>query len=109
MGLPLGRIAGVFLTHFHSDHIDRMGPLMLTRWTAGSNTAPLPVYGPIGVDQIVAGFNAAYAIDDTYRTGHHGPLIVREQRRTGENMHNHATDVHHVRAPLHLLARLPAA
>ena len=76
MGLPLGRIAGVFLTHFHSDHIDGMGPLMLTCWTAGSNTAPLPVYGPTGVDQIVAGFNAAYAIDDTYRTGHHGPLIA---------------------------------
>jgi ribonuclease Z len=76
MGLPLGRISGVFLTHFHSDHIDGMGPLMLTRWTAGTNTAPLPVYGPTGVDRVVAGFNAAYAIDDTYRTGHHGPAIA---------------------------------
>jgi ribonuclease Z len=76
MGLPLGRIAGVFLTHFHSDHIDGMGPLMLTRWTAGTNTAPLPVYGPTGVEKVIAGFNAAYAIDDTYRTGHHGPAIA---------------------------------
>lgn len=76
MGLPLGRISGVFLTHFHSDHIDGMGPLMLTRWTAGTNTAPLPVYGPTGVDRVVAGFNAAYAIDDTYRIGHHGPAIA---------------------------------
>jgi ribonuclease Z len=76
MGLPLGRLSGVFLTHFHSDHIDGMGPLMLTRWTAGTNTSPLPVYGPTGVDRVVAGFNAAYAIDDTYRTGHHGPAIA---------------------------------
>jgi len=76
MGLPLGRIAGVFLTHFHSDHIDGMGPLMLTRWTAGTNTAPVPVYGPTGVDRVIAGFNAAYAIDDTYRTGHHGAAIA---------------------------------
>jgi ribonuclease Z len=76
MGIPLGRISGVFLTHFHSDHIDGMGPLMLTRWTAGTNTSPLPVYGPTGVDKVVAGFNAAYAIDDTYRTGHHGPAIA---------------------------------
>jgi ribonuclease Z len=76
MGLPLGRISGVFLTHFHSDHIDGMGPLMLARWTAGTNTAPLPIYGPTSVEQVVAGFNAAYAIDDTYRTGHHGPSIA---------------------------------
>ncbi len=76
MGLPLGRIAGVFLTHFHSDHIDGMGPLMMTRWTAGTNAAPLPVRGPPGVDRVVAGFNAAYAIDDGYRTGHHGPAIA---------------------------------
>ena len=76
MGLPLGRVAGVFLTHFHSDHIDGMGPLMLMRWTAGTNVAPLPVYGPTGVDRIVAGFNAAYALDDSYRTGHHGAAIA---------------------------------
>ena len=76
MGLPLGRISGVFLTHFHSDHIDGVGPLMLTRWTAGTNSAPLPVYGPTGVERVVGGFNAAYAIDDTYRTGHHGPAIA---------------------------------
>ncbi len=76
MGLPVGRVEGVFLTHFHSDHIDGMGPLMLTRWTVGTNTAPLPIHGPTGVEQVVAGFNAAYAIDNGYRTGHHGPAIA---------------------------------
>ena len=76
MGLPTGRIEGVFLTHFHSDHIDGMGPLMLLRWTTGAATAPLPVYGPPGVGRVVAGFNAAYALDDGYRTAHHGPKVA---------------------------------
>lgn len=76
MGIPLGKIEGVFLTHFHSDHIDGMGPLMLGRWTSGTNASPLPVHGATGVDQVVAGFNAAYKIDNGYRTGHHGPAIA---------------------------------
>ncbi len=76
MGLPAGRIEGLFLTHFHSDHIDGMGPLMLARWTSGTNTTPLPVHGPTGVEQVVAGFNTAYLIDNSYRTGHHGPAIA---------------------------------
>ena len=76
MGIPLGRIEGVFLTHFHSDHIDGFGPLMLGRWTGGPNKSPLPVHGATGVDQVVAGFNEAYSIDNGYRTGHHGPAIA---------------------------------
>ncbi|MEQ1547435.1 MAG: MBL fold metallo-hydrolase [Chakrabartia sp.] len=76
MGIPMGRIEGLFLTHFHSDHIDGIGPLMLGRWTSGTNTAPLPVHGPMGVDQVVAGFNGAYKIDNGYRTGHHGAAIA---------------------------------
>ncbi len=76
MGIPMGRIEGVFLTHFHSDHIDGMGPLMLLRWTGAAATAPLPVRGPVGVEAVVAGFDAAYAPDNGYRTAHHGPRIV---------------------------------
>ncbi len=76
MGVPMGRIEGVFLTHFHSDHIDGMGPVMLMRWTGGAATRPLPVRGPTGVEQIVAGFNAAYALDSGYRTAHHGAAIA---------------------------------
>jgi ribonuclease Z len=76
MGMPVGRIAGVFLTHFHSDHIDGLGPLMLLRWTGSSAVRPLPIHGPTGVEQVVAGFNAAYGLDNGYRTGHHGAKIV---------------------------------
>ena len=76
MRIPIGRIEGVFLTHFHSDHIDGLGPLMLLRWTGDANTAPLPVYGPTGVDRVVAGFDAAYTLDSGYRTAHHGAAVA---------------------------------
>ena len=72
MQVPTGRIAAVLLTHFHSDHIDGLGELGLLRWVGGNNTERLPVYGPPGVEQIVAGFNQAYQADAMYRTAHHG-------------------------------------
>ncbi|MBA3836422.1 MAG: MBL fold metallo-hydrolase [Zymomonas sp.] len=76
MGINPGKADALLLTHFHSDHIDGFGPLMLFHWTRGSSTAPLPVYGPKGVEAIVAGFNAAYATDKTYRIAHHGEEVV---------------------------------
>lgn len=76
MGIPNGRIDGVFLTHFHSDHIDGLGPMMLLRWTGNAATSPLPIYGPPGVERVIAGFDAAYALDSGYRTAHHGSAIA---------------------------------
>jgi len=76
MHLPPGEVSAVFLTHFHSDHIGDLGELMLQRWAGGAATTPLPVYGPTGVDQVVAGFEAAYALDRGYRIAHHGPKVM---------------------------------
>lgn len=76
MGIPNGKIEAVFLTHFHSDHIDGMGPIMMLRWTGASAKSPLPIYGGEGVDKIVAGFNTAYSADFGYRTAHHGEALV---------------------------------
>jgi ribonuclease Z len=71
MGFPLERIAGVFLTHYHSDHIGDLGELKMQTWAAG-RPAPLAVHGPAGVETVVRGFNMAYSLDDSYRTAHHG-------------------------------------
>ena len=76
MGINAADVDGLLLTHFHSDHIDGIGPLILYHWTRGTSTAPLPVHGPAGVEQVVAGFNAAYALDHGYRIAHHGERVV---------------------------------
>lgn len=69
--IPGERIGGVLFTHFHSDHIGDLGEFNLQTWGAGRPTA-LPVYGPEGVERVVAGFQEAYALDAGYRTAHHG-------------------------------------
>ncbi|WP_321488416.1 MBL fold metallo-hydrolase [uncultured Hyphomonas sp.] len=74
--LPWGRVEAAFLTHFHSDHIDGLGEVMLQHWAAGGADTPLALYGPEGVDRIAAGFNEAYAQDAVYRIAHHGADVV---------------------------------
>src|SRR6202789_2051435 len=73
--VPLQKIAGVFITHMHSDHIAELGELRLQTWVAGRR-APLKVYGPPGIERVVAGFNEAYALDTGYRTAHHGAAFL---------------------------------
>jgi ribonuclease Z len=68
--IPTPRVGAVFLTHFHSDHIGELGEFNVQGWAQGRRE-PLAVYGPEGVDQVVAGFNAAYALDRGYRHAHH--------------------------------------
>ncbi|MFK7732614.1 MAG: MBL fold metallo-hydrolase [Pseudomonadales bacterium] len=76
MGYQAGQVKGVFLTHFHSDHIDGLGELATMRWAGGDNATPLPVFGARGVERVVEGFNLAYSQDFTYRHAHHGDLVA---------------------------------
>lgn len=76
MGVDSSTIDGLLLTHFHSDHIDGMGPMMLVHWVRDGNTMPLNVHGPTGLNAVIDGFNAAYATDGTYRTAHHGEEVA---------------------------------
>jgi ribonuclease Z len=69
-------VSALFITHFHSDHIADLGELMLQHWAGGAAQAPLPVYGPTGLDQVVGGFEQAYQLDRGYRIAHHGPRVV---------------------------------
>ncbi|MEN8720767.1 MAG: MBL fold metallo-hydrolase [Oceanococcaceae bacterium] len=77
MGVPYAALEAVLLTHFHSDHIDGLGELLMQRWAAGQHAAPMPVIGPIGVGEVVAGFNQAYRQDFGYRVAHHGADVMR--------------------------------
>ena len=76
MGWAASALEGVFITHFHSDHIDGLGELMTMRWAGGSFESPLPVYGPSGIERVVNGFNEAYAQDFIYRQAHHGDFVA---------------------------------
>lgn len=84
MGFPMNRLQAAFLTHLHSDHLDSLGELMLQAWIAGGRSSPLPIYGPLGTNRVVAGFIEAYDIDRGYRIAHHGPKVARPSGFGGE-------------------------
>lgn len=76
LGVPLGSLDAVLLTHLHSDHIEGLAPALLLRWTGSAATTPLPLIGPPGTAQVATGYNLLLAADAGYRTAHHGPAIV---------------------------------
>jgi ribonuclease Z len=76
MGIQQNEIEALFLTHLHSDHIDGLDTVALQHWASGSSREQLHVVGPLGTARVVAGLNEAYAIDQGYRTNHHGPEIM---------------------------------
>lgn len=73
--LPMRRLDGVFLTHFHSDHIAGLPDVDLASWVQG-RSSELHVYGPPGVERVVEGLNLAYRHDRDYRTAHHGSEML---------------------------------
>jgi ribonuclease Z len=73
--IPGRRIGAVLLTHFHSDHMGELGEFNLMTWVDGRD-APLRVFGPPGVERVVAGFEEAYALDTGYRVDHHGAELL---------------------------------
>ena len=90
-GIPLDKMRGILLTHYHSDHISDIGDFNLNSWIAG-RPAPLQIIGPEGVDRIVEGLNITYELDRGYRVAHHGAellnpeLGVMQSRTIGEGV-----------------------
>ncbi|MFA5851263.1 MAG: MBL fold metallo-hydrolase [Spirochaetales bacterium] len=83
MNFPIGKAEAILLTHFHSDHIADLGEMELQRWAGGSNSSPVEVIGPSGVETVVEGFNLAFKLDDGYRVAHHGPRTMPPQGAGG--------------------------
>ena len=73
--LPMRRLKGVFLTHFHSDHIAEIYEANLASWVQG-RSAPLRVLGGEGVETLVEGVNTTYQFDRAHRSEHHGEAML---------------------------------
>lgn len=76
--LPLDGLDAVFITHYHNDHYADLGDVMEWSWILGRRQI-LPVHGPTGITQIVRGFEAAYELEASYRTAHHGEELMPPQ------------------------------
>ncbi len=75
LGLPMDRLQGLLLTHFHSDHIAEIYEVNLSSWVQG-RPQPLTLFGPDGVDTLTQAINATYSHDRIYRSGHHGEDLL---------------------------------
>ncbi|NKB16328.1 MAG: MBL fold metallo-hydrolase, partial [Sphingomonadales bacterium] len=99
-GLPADRLAGVFLTHFHSDHIGDLSEANLGSWVT-ARPAPLTVYGPRGVERVINGENEAFALDSDYRIAHHGKGVAPLRRHdVGHNIIGRRVGRHRVVVPV---------
>jgi ribonuclease Z len=76
MGVRPGATTALFLTHYHSDHIDGLGDFLIQRWANGGAKTPLPVYGPEGVGEVLGALNAAFSFDRDYRIAEHGDAAM---------------------------------
>jgi ribonuclease Z len=73
--IPIAKLDAVFITHYHGDHYADLGEAISRSWVNGRRHI-LPIYGPSGLTQIVDSFNAAYELDRSYRTAHHGEAVM---------------------------------
>jgi ribonuclease Z len=64
MGVPLGRINKVFLTHLHSDHLVDLPDLFLTAPSGPTGRkVPLEVWGPAGTRDMMESMQRTFAFD----------------------------------------------
>ena len=78
LSVSLGELEGVFLTHFHSDHLNGFSDIWMTGYLGphGGRSTPLNVYGPPGIEGIMDGLLSAFEADRAIRGS--GGLVVNE-------------------------------
>jgi ribonuclease Z len=65
-GVPLGRVAAVFLTHFHSDHVNGLADVWMSSYVPpawGGRRGPLRLFGPPGTARMAHHLREAFADD----------------------------------------------
>jgi ribonuclease Z len=66
LGMPIGDVDAVFLTHFHSDHTNGLPDIYLSGYVPlplGGRQTAFQLYGPKRVDELANGLMSAYAAD----------------------------------------------
>jgi ribonuclease Z len=63
VGVPIGSVSRLFLTHLHSDHVIQIPDLLLTGWAGGGRAIPLEVWGPDGTREMMDHLQQAFAFD----------------------------------------------
>jgi len=66
LGVPMGRVDALLLTHYHSDHTVGIPDFWLTGWLHSyyaRRTRPLRVIGPTGAKTLMTNLERAYALD----------------------------------------------
>jgi ribonuclease Z len=64
--IPLGSLGGVFLTHYHSDHVNGLPDLWMTGYiptTYAGRRTPLRIWGPTGLNHLAERMRSAFADD----------------------------------------------
>ncbi len=64
--IPLGKVDAVFITHFHSDHLNGLPDLWMTSYLPPAfarRMQPLEVYGPTGIGRIAATLRDTFSDD----------------------------------------------
>jgi ribonuclease Z len=69
-----GMLAGVLITHLHSDHVCALNDVITTHWVMTQGNVALPIHGPVGTAQFVERQMQALEADIGYRIAHHDVL-----------------------------------
>ena len=92
LGVPIGQIDALLLTHFHSDHTVGIPDLWLTGWLSsyfGNRRRPFNVIGPVGTRTLMQHLEAAYArdieirVEDEKLAREHAAITVTEFTEDG--------------------------
>ncbi len=87
VGVALGKVDAVFITHFHSDHLNGLPDLWMTSYlppSFGRRTRPLDIYGPPGTGRMAETMRAAFAddvrirLEDEHVPDAHTRLVAHE-------------------------------
>lgn len=88
LGLRLGQVDALLLTHLHSDHVVGIPDLWLTGWLQAGyamRKGPFVVYGPAGTQNLMDGLAQAYDWDIKAR--------IADQNLSPDNIRSQVTEI----------------